>query len=302
MAHSEGHDDRELTRYLLGALSEAETERLDELSVADDRFAADLDAAENDLVDAYVRGALAGDTLQRFETHYLSSPAGRAKVAFARALRKYPTAGAALPHAATAPGRPRALRPPMQWSLAAAAIVLLGVAGYLVAENSRLKRQLLDVRAGLEGRQQQLEQQLQREQSANADARQELERLRQSLAQRQAPAPLLAAFVLVPPTRGVGEIPTLSIPRGTGAVSLQINLEADDFPTYRVAVRDPAAGQIIWRSAVLRSAARGGAKALSIALDAALLQPRLYTVEVVGVRASGTAETVGNYPIRIVLE
>jgi len=302
VTNSQGHDDRELIQYLLGALSESDTERLDELSIADDQFAAHLDAAEHDLVDAYVRGALSGDTLRRFETHYLSSPAGRAKVAFARALRKHPTESAAVVPVATGEGGPRAPRPLMQWGLAAAALVCLAAAGYLAAENGRLKRQLLDVRTGLEARQQQLEEQLQREQSANAETERELERVRQALAQRQAPAPLLAAFVLVPPTRGIGEIPALTIPRGSGAVSLQINLDADDFPTYRVALRDPAAGQIIWRNAALRSAARDGARALSIALDAALLQPRMYTVEVAGVRASGAAETVGNYPIRIVLE
>lgn len=302
MPNSQGHDDRELIQYLLGALSEDDTERLDELSIADDQFAAHLDAAEHDLVDAYVRGALSGDTLRRFEAHYLSSPAGRAKVAFARALRKYPTGSAAVAPVATVEGRTRAMRPLMRWGFAAAALVSLAAAGYLLAENGRLKRELLDVRTGLDGRQRQVEQQLQQEQAANADIRQELERLRQSLAQRQAPASILATFVLVPPTRGVGEIPTLSIPRGAGAVSLQINLEADDFPTYRVVLLDPAAGQIVWRSATLRAVARDGAKALSITLDAALLQPRMYTAEVDGVRASGAAETVGNYPFRIVLQ
>ncbi len=296
---SHGREEGELIQYLVGALPEDETERLDELSVADDRLAADLHAAEYDLVDAYVRGALTGETLRRFETHYLASPAGREKVAVARALRKYQTQRATVPQPAIGEGRGLAARPLMQWGLAAAALVSLIAAGYLLAANGRLKRQVLDVRAGLEGRQQQLEQQLQREQSSSAEARQELERLRQSLSERQGAAPPVAAFVLAPPTRGVGEIPMLTVPRGSNAVSLQVNLEADDFPTYRVGVRDGAAGQIIWRSAVLRSVARGGAKALSITLDAALLQPHTYTVEVAGVRASGAAETVGNYPVRI---
>src|SRR5205085_8993617 len=127
--------------------------------------------------------------------------------------------------------------------------------------------------------------------------RQELERLRQSLARRQGSTPVVA-FVLVPPTRGAGEIPTLSIPRGTGAVLLPINLESDDVPVYRIALRDPATGQIIWRSGDLQPTTRGGAKALSITLDAALLQARTYTLEVTGVRARGTADPVGNYPFK----
>ncbi len=81
--HSHGRDDRLLIGYLLGSLSEDETERLDELSIADDRFAADLHAVEHDLVDAYASGALDEETRRRFELHYLSSSQGRAKVALA---------------------------------------------------------------------------------------------------------------------------------------------------------------------------------------------------------------------------
>ena len=289
--NSHERDDRELIRYLVGALTDEEAARLDELSIADDRFAADLHAAEHELVDAYVRGTLDGDTRRRFETHYLSSSDGRSKVAFARALQKYRS------------GRRRlAAHPLVQWGLAAAAAVLLAAAGYLFADNIRLKRQLLDARVGLEQRQQQLEQQLRQEQSANAETRQELERVRQSLAQRQGSTTPVVAFVLVPPTRGVAEIPTLSIPRGTGGVSLQINLESDDVPGYRVALRDSATGRIIWRSGELQPTTRGGAKALSITLDAALLQARTYTLEVTGLRGRGTAEPVGNYPFKVVLQ
>jgi len=291
LTNAQGRDDRELVRYLVGALPEDETERLDELSVSDDRFAADLEAAEHDLVDAYVRGELDGDTLRRFEAHYLRSAGSQAKVAFARALQKYPR-----------DGRRQAPRPWRPWGPDAGATALLAAAAYLAADNIRLHRQLLDARAGLEQREQQLEQQLRQERSASAETRQELERFRQTLAQGQASTSILAAFVLVPPTRGVGEIPTLSIPRGRGGVSLQVELESDDFPAYRAALRDPTAGQIIWRSGDLHTAARGGAKALSITLDAGLLQPRTYTLEVTGVTSRGTAEPVGNYPLKVVLQ
>src|SRR5689334_20116079 len=122
-------DDQLLIRYLVGSLGDEETERLDELSIADDRFAADLHAVEHDLVDAYVRGALVGDTLQRFEMHYLSSPAGRAKVAFARTLLRYTTTRGVAPGRDAAAWRSERQRL-VQWSLAAAAIVFLAFGGY----------------------------------------------------------------------------------------------------------------------------------------------------------------------------
>ena len=72
-------DDDQLTRYLLGALSEDETNRLDELSVVDDELAERLRVLEDDLVDAYASGTLKGDRLKRFESFYLGSARRRGK-------------------------------------------------------------------------------------------------------------------------------------------------------------------------------------------------------------------------------
>src|SRR5262245_24815785 len=77
-------DGERLVRFLLGLLPEDEAERLDEQSVVDDDVACRLLSAENDLVDAYVRGALTPDRRLRFESHYLASPRRRRRVAFAR--------------------------------------------------------------------------------------------------------------------------------------------------------------------------------------------------------------------------
>ena len=73
-------DDDAIIQYLLGRLPDKEAERLDELSITDDDFALRLNAAEYDLVDAYVRGELSGDTQQRFRSFYLSSPKRREKL------------------------------------------------------------------------------------------------------------------------------------------------------------------------------------------------------------------------------
>lgn len=82
-------DQQIVTQYLLGALPEAEAERLDELSVSDDDFAAALSAAEKDLVDAYVQGELTGAELAQFKSHYLTSSLRREKVKFAQAFQVF---------------------------------------------------------------------------------------------------------------------------------------------------------------------------------------------------------------------
>ena len=76
-------------QYLLGTLSESETERLDELSFTDDEFAESLRAAENDLVDAYVRGELSEAERQRFGSHYLGTARKRERVKFAQGLHEW---------------------------------------------------------------------------------------------------------------------------------------------------------------------------------------------------------------------
>lgn len=82
-------DDEILLRYLVGPLARDEAERLAELSLADEGFALRLKVLETDLVDAYVRSELSGETLHRFKSHYLTTPARREKVRTAETLRAY---------------------------------------------------------------------------------------------------------------------------------------------------------------------------------------------------------------------
>jgi hypothetical protein len=70
----------------LGLLTEEDAERLDEMSIADDHVALDLRVVENDLVDAYVRGAMTDGTREQFELAYLSSPHRFCMVRFAKAF------------------------------------------------------------------------------------------------------------------------------------------------------------------------------------------------------------------------
>jgi hypothetical protein len=278
-----------LTQYLVGSLPDAEAERLDELSVADDEFALRLSAVEHDLVDAYVTGELSGDTLDRFRSHYLASSTGREKVAFAEALRKFQ-------RATTAAVPPRALA---YWGLAAAAVLFLAAAGYLLVEDLRLRNQVTEARAAraaLEERAQQLQRQLDQQHSAAGET---------PVVPPVVPSPprnrTIVSLVLVPVTRGAGDIPTLIIPMGTDAISLRLVLEADVFPRYRVAVKDPSTNRVVFRAANLRSSARGDVKSLTLTLSADLLTPQTYAVDVTGVPARGAAELVGNYSFRVVV-
>lgn len=197
------YNNQALNEYLLGALPEAETERFDELSFTDEEFADALKAAENDLIDRYVRNDLDGAALEKFETHYLASPVRREKVEFARALQAFAEkkSAAAETVAGTAPRQTlfgffadffKRPRPAMQWGFAFAALTLLFFGGWLWRENSRLRFETSQARADRErlsqreaelaGREKQLRDEISNRLSANSETENELARIRKERA------------------------------------------------------------------------------------------------------------------------
>lgn len=324
-------DERVITDYLLGAAPEAETERLDELRVTDGDFAWQIQAVENDLVDVYVRGKLSGDALESFNSHYLASPRRREKVRFAEMFlaltEQLPKGGTAEARetvaASTTAGKTDSSTPfwwgfftfprlTLQWSFAAAALLLLLAGGYLTLVNLRLRSQMAQTqaeRAGAEERAKELQRRLAEQRSADAEPEKELSRVRERLAQLEAqltagrtsvePRALqIIAFNLAPQTRGVGQITTLGLPTGTDYVALTLALETDDFPAYRAALRDPATGQILWRSGRLKTSSQG--KMVRVSLRASLFKAQNYVLEISGSSATGGADLVNSYPFRVV--
>ncbi|PWT82540.1 MAG: hypothetical protein C5B57_08510 [Blastocatellia bacterium] len=319
MATSDWHaaGDPLLIRYLLGELSNDEAEKLDELSIADDRFATRLNAVEDDLVDAYAKGEISGEMLDRFRSHYLSSPARRDKVEFAETLLAYETR-----RASKAPVRGSSFRqavklplraPALQWGLAAAALFTLFATGYLLVSNRRLQHQLTETRAArlaLEEREQRLQRELNAQRAASDDRAQELARVRESLAaigsetgtKSQVKSSGTLSFVLLAPKRGAGEITTIAIPPGTQTVTFRLELETDDFPRYQIAVKDAETDRIVSQSRSLRAASRGDAKSLSVTISAALLEPKRYAIDLSGVRPEGGSNFIGSYSFRVVIK
>jgi hypothetical protein len=312
-----------MVSYLLGALPAAEAERLDELSIADDEFADRLGAVENDLVDAYVRGELAGDRLERFNRHYLASPRRHEKVRLARTLIAYADAAAAVgPHVArpkkkSPPSTSRLslfTRPAWQWGLAAAAALLLLAGSYLWFENSRLRHQVARTeaeRAALQEREQELAKQLEQQRSADDQTSAELARVRERLAQlesRRAASPnetgnaggrdlQVVSMVLAPPTRGSGQVPTITLPASADVLALELQLEANDFPDYRATLKDPATGRVIWRSGRLNVQRKRNV--VAVRLPTRPLKPQNHTLELSGIRPSGASEIITNYTFKI---
>jgi hypothetical protein len=304
-----GADDEHLVRYLLGLLPDEETEWLDEAGIVDDDVAARLRVAESDLVDAYVSGALTGETLARFESFYLSSPRRREKVRFAeRFLGAIDRA--AVPQVAVAVPR----RTRFHWPVAAAVFVL-ATCGALLFEEVRLRDGLDQARqaSAVSGRRSEaLMRQLEQSRAAAAETRQALESARTALTARGSsttgrsqvapgvPAPPQLALVLMPQTRAGGALPpTVALSTALADVAIDLRLESNDFSRYRVDLKDPGSGRTLWRGGDVPARSVQSAAFVSIAVPAEVLAPQHYVLEVAGLDAAGRLEPLASYIFQV---
>lgn len=274
-------DDQQVARYLLGLLPDTEAERLDEASIADDDFAARLLMVETDLIDGYVRGTLDTEMSDRFETHYLASRRRRENVRFARAfLRAIDWAARAEPRVAAiehtdallpvpASNQRRGSRFSSSWRLVVAATLFVACGTLLFRGGS------------LTG---------------------ELHRLRTStaaLGTRTTSKELTTAVVLLPQTRAASSIATVAIPPGADRVVFELRLETNDFPRYRVELKDPASNELVWRSSPQAARSEAPAPAVFVTIAAQLLRAQHYSLAVTATSGSHS-EVVGSYTVEVV--
>lgn len=326
------HNSQALTQYLLGALPEAEAERLDELSVTDREFAEALNVAEKDLIDAYVQGELNGVVLERFRSYYLTSPLRRGNVKFAEAFQVFAEKSVAAESGAIDPARRRAKqksagwpsvlsvftpRLAWQWGLGAAAVILFIAGVWLAFENVRLRQQASQAqtrREELLQRERELQKEVDTQRSTNSAAAQELARLRsererieQELAKTKSGLNSnspgegrVVSLVLAPPLRGAGQIPTVLVPAGTSFVLMQLQLEPNDDVAYRVALLKQSSNQTLWRSGKLKAKTTGQGQVLNLSFVAGLLDSQaVYVLRVSGSKADGAVEVIGDYSFRV---
>jgi len=316
--------DQEITQYLLGSVSE--TEELDELSVADDEFAARLQSVENDLVDAYVRGELSGKTLENFDSHYLASPRRRAKVLIAQGLKDIlePAAGGEHVRKPAVAARDRwdfgwaSLRQNflvpklgLQVGLAAALLLILVAGGWLAVNNFRLRQQANHAKlelADLQRRERELLEQITAQRSSDeqkarelADMRDQIARLEQQatdVQRQQSPrslTPYIVSFALAPQRRSTSQIPTIAIPTRADYVVLHLELEAGNYAAYRAELKQQPANQVVWRSSKLRASDAGSSKEVVVTLRPGLIKAERHTLDLSGVSNDGQVEMVGSY-------
>jgi hypothetical protein len=269
-------------RYLLGELPEEERDVLEDAYFSSDEGFAELQAAEDDLRDAYVAGRLPPDRRARFEARYLRTEDDRQRLQQARLLQ---LAAARARSSEEDRGRARRWPPLLGW---AAALAGLAVAGLLFAQLTRARSELREARAAREALADSVaaQEERSREQGLRlADAQRELERLRTeaarltALASATREAGRLVSLVLgAGLRRDLDPVPQLRLPPEATLVRLTLRLDADAGPGDQRASIQTAEGREVWAQADLRPRTTAHGTAAVVEVPAAVLGPGHHVV------------------------
>lgn len=323
-------------RYLLGTLSEEEKIRLEEEFFLEHAEFEQLEIAEDELIDRYVRTELSPEETRQFEK-LLISPRLSQRVEIARLLtERAASRPQKQPVTQTSPiSRPEPPRvnwwdrlfgpaaiatPAFRPAVVVAVTLMLLTTVALLFVWSKLRAESLRLTQEQQQREQlqreidkekeryaQLDQQLQQTRQEKEEQQQQFaEKYEQLLAeqQRSASAPALSfSFpIFLSPgggTRSIGgDAPTSEIPRGARSVGINLNVTHGDYPSYNALVRHIDSGKEIAKRANLKPVPRRGKKYITISVDANQLPAGSYNVRVNGVTPTGE-ENFDDYPFRV---
>jgi len=119
--------ERRLVQYLLGAVPPSEQEEIQRRVFTDEGFDQELLATADDLIHAYLAGALSREERSRFETHFLAMPRHRERLVFLRDLLTAVKQVSTEEAQAAPPGTAGQRRASGRWAVAAAVLAAVGV-------------------------------------------------------------------------------------------------------------------------------------------------------------------------------
>ena len=299
-------------RYLLGTLSEAERDQLEQTYFSDDAEFDEIEIAEDELVDAYVRGKLAGDDRRRFEKLASSSKRLGERVAFARVLSTK-TASSPFPAVVEVPQRNRwkdlffGQPARLAFGFGILLVLLGGVVIFSAWLQIRQRSEAIAAReAALEERRQQIERQAAEAKAGNEQWASQLREQEAQLNEREQaaqepnkPVGLVASLFLRPgETRGEGTRSEATLTRNTSGIRFTIDLADSSSPRYRATVTT-VEFKPVSKPRVLAPKRNRSGDFLTLEVPAKDLAAGDYYVRVEGLGASGKVDSTNDYQFRI---
>ncbi len=323
-------EENNLKQYLLGTLGEKEQLVIEQKIMLDDDEFEQLLMAEDELTDAYTRQTLSAAERLQFEQHFLSVPEHWQKLHFAQALQRQLDGAAETIEPSQLDWLQRlgnffkASYPVRGYALSGACMLLALGGLWLGYQFVRLQNEVTQMRVQLSAPQSaesELREQLAVSRASSAQLEQALQnsqtqtaQLEKALAQAgQTPTPQpstpssissVVAFALAPGalTRGAAASNTnnqVAIPAGVRAVKLQLELEKDQYPSYRAVLHTQGGTTVKSWDAVPPQQTPDG-KRLQLQIPVTLLPAGSYYFKLEGVTAEGRTESADQFHFRVI--
>lgn len=304
---NQAYTTEEITRYLLGEMTEAELDAIEEAIFDDDELHTQVEERENELIDDYVRGRLTPPLRDRFERRRATNPALRQRVAVAEVLlpkleQLGPPQAESLSWWQTWLAAWRAQALAFQFIWATASLLFLAGGVWLLIENRRLRdalAQLQNTQSTHTQRERELEQQAIAQRARNDQLAAELEQLRQqttSASPQTTPAPsVFATLVLAGHVLSSDSTPTPRVTLSAEHQQLRLSLHTlpGKQPRYRALLLTAADSRPVWRLENLKPTNRNQS-AFTLNIPANQLSTGEYIVKVEGVSGDGDTFTLLN--------
>lgn len=305
-------------RYLLSDLPQEEQSALEQEFLANDELFEQAWAAENVLIDQYVRGKLTLAEKDLFERNYLASPVHRERLEFARNLVRAADSATEMTSADVAPDRPanrwRSLTAGwksnrLSWVMAATVLLFGASSVWLFAENRRLREQIYQARPdqAFEQRIKELEKELDAQREKRDEMAAELAAVREHQPSTGGTQPnqddkkSVVSFLLSPVLmRSDGNPQELKIQNETAAVTFKMNVQEPAGRTYQVRLRTVDGAQIWSRGSLKARQQEKTGGIVSVTIPSDKIPKNDYILTLSAINSSNESEEINRYFFRVI--
>lgn len=284
--------ERFLSRYLLGQVSPEERDQVEDRYLADDDLFEELVAAENDLIDAYIKGKLSVADQKLFESYFLNNAERQERVDFAKALANYdaelkPISNSG-PENLRLKDSARMAPASMRFAIAAMLLAVFGGMLWLAFDDFRLRREFAES---------QHQQELLNEQVARLTAGSQ----QHELAQLDSPGSARLSLVLAPVSRGGGQQNTVVVFPGLSTVAFRLNRDRENYLTYGVVLETVEGARIAQKKDLIGRLAQNDKKVITAEFESKSLARGDYVLKLTGTTANGKTEVLDAYSFRVLM-
>jgi hypothetical protein len=279
--------------------------------------------ADDELMHEFVNNELSEADHAKFKKHALSVPQRRQGVKFVKALQHYVNKNALQTVARVEPDRKRPSwtevlvaafrKPAFGFSCCVALLIMVTFDLWLLRENQRLRNEVTQGPSQQTRLQKQLDAEqlknlelsakLTEERDSRAKAERDLQELRnreQTIVRSPPPNTKLQTFpITLGLVREGGTGNTVSFRPGTEKIKLNLDLAANDYRTYKVALKRSDAEKSLWSSLARGVVLEPEKITLPVVISTTILTRGEYQLDLSGITPSGKSEHVATYNFRV---